>query len=82
MNDRERDLLRRRILESVSKGYVRWTAIEKRVCSSCFGFATSNTVRRQFYGYLVPCGYIERVDRGYYALTCKGEKLLNLLSEP
>ena len=48
MNDRERDLLRRRILESVSLGFVRWTAIEKRVCSSFFGFATSNTVRRQF----------------------------------
>ena len=81
MNDRERDLLRRRILESISRGYVRWTAIEKRVCSSCFGFATSNTVRRQFYGYLLAYGYVERCGRGRYALTCKGEKLLKLLSE-
>ena len=82
MNDRERDLLRRRILESISRGCVRWTSIEKRVCSSCFKFATSNTVRRQFYGYLLKCGYVERVGRGRYALTCKGEKLLKLLSEP
>lgn len=82
MNDRERDLLRWRILESVRRGCVRWTAIEKRVCSSCFGFATSNTVRRQFYGYLLAYGYVERVCRGRYTLTCKGETLLELLCEP
>jgi predicted transcriptional regulator len=82
VNDRERDLLRQRILESISKGHVRWTAIEKRVCGSCFGFATSNTVRRQFYGYLLAYRYVERVNRGRYALTRKGEKLLKLLSYP
>jgi hypothetical protein len=82
VNDRERDLLRQRILESVSRGYIRWTAIEKRVCGSCFRFATSNTVRRQFYSYLLEYGFVERVGRGRYGLTCKGEKLLKLLSEP
>jgi predicted transcriptional regulator len=82
LNDRERDLLRRRILESISRGCVRWTSIEKRVCSSCFKFATSNTMRRQFYSYLLAYGYVQRVGRGRYALTCKGEKLLKLLSTP
>jgi len=37
-------------------------------------------LKRQFYGYLLPFGYIERVERGKYVLTEKGQKLLALLS--
>jgi predicted transcriptional regulator len=80
MRDRERDQLRRVILELVSRGFVHWTEIEKRACASCFDFATSNTVRRQFYGYLMPCGFVERVGRGRYQLTDKGRDLLTVLS--
>jgi len=80
MNDRERDVLRREILNLILEGHNRWTAIEKRGCSLGFDFATSNTVKRQFYGYLLPSGYVERVGRGKYALADRGKKLLALLS--
>ena len=79
MNDLERDVLRREILNLIFEGYNRWTVIEKRACSLGFDFATSNTVKRQFYGYLLACGYVERVRRGRYALTDKGKRLLFLL---
>jgi len=80
MNDRERDVLRREILNLIVEGYNRWTVIEKRACALGFDLATSNTVKRQFYGYLLPFGYVERVARGRYALTEKGKGLLALLS--
>ena len=80
MNDQERDLLRCVLLELIAEGYDRWTLIEKRVCASNFDFATSNTVKRQFYYYLLAYGYVERVHRGKYALTNKGKHLLVLLS--
>jgi len=80
MNDQERDLLRRVILELIAEGYDRWTVIEKKACASDFDFATSNMVKRQFYYHLPACGYVERVGRGRYALTDKGKRLLVLLS--
>ena len=43
-------------------------------------FATSNTFRKQFYDYLLPNGYVERVSRGIYKITPKGEKLLEILN--
>lgn len=79
MNDQDRDQLRKTILELISKGYTHFTEIEKRACASCFSFATSNTVKRQFYGYLLQQGYITRISRGIYALTDKGKSLLALL---
>jgi len=80
MNDFERDQLRRLILKLIADGYNHWTIIEKRACGSGFGFATSNTVKRQFYDYLVAWGYVARVRRGKYVLTKKGQLLLVLLS--
>ena len=80
MNDQERDVLRREILRLIRNGYNRWTTIEKRACMLGFEFATCNTVKRQFYGYLLHFGYVERVERGRYVLTEKGQKLLALLS--
>jgi DNA-binding PadR family transcriptional regulator len=80
MNDCERDNLRGVILKLISEGHDHWTAIEKRACASGFDFATSNTVKRQFYNYLLAFGYVERVERGRYALTDKGKSLLALLS--
>lgn len=75
MNDRERDIIRKTVLQLILGGVVRWTDIEKLVCASCGAFATSNTVKRQFYGYLLVNGYIERVSRGKYAVTERGRKL-------
>ena len=80
MNDRDRDALRKVILSLIERGHVHFTDLEKRACASCLDFATSNTFRRQFYGYLVACGFVERVGRGVYALTGKGKGLLVLLS--
>jgi predicted transcriptional regulator len=80
LKDHERDVLRRTILELVKKGHVHYTDIEKKACATCLSFATSNTVRRQFYHYLLPNRYIERVNRGVYIITARGEKLLEILN--
>jgi len=79
MKDMERDVLRKTILELVKKGHVHYTDIEKKACATCLHFATSNTIRRQFYHYLLANGYVERVSRGVYRITQKGEKLLDVL---
>jgi len=80
MKDQERDVLRRTILELIKKGHVHYTDIEKKACATCLSFATSNTIRKQFYHYLLPNGYVERVSRGVYEITPKGEKLLEILN--
>ena len=79
MKDRERDVLRKTILELVKKGHVHYTDIEKKACATCLSFATTNTVRKQFYRYLLTNGYVERVSRGVYRITQRGEKLLEIL---
>ncbi len=76
MKDPERDQLRKTILQFIRKDYVHYTDIEKKTVATCLSFDTSNTFRKQFYGYLLPKGYIERVTRGIYKITPKGEKLL------
>jgi len=80
MKDAERDLLRKIILQFIKKGYVHYTDIEKKTVATCVRFATSNTFRKQFFGYLLPNGYIERVSRGIYKITEKREKLLEILN--
>ena len=80
MKDPERDVLRKTILELVKKGHVHYTDIEKKAVATCLSFATSNTVRKQFYHYLLANGYIQRVSRGIYRITLKGEKLLEILT--
>jgi len=72
--------LRRTVLELVKKGHVHYTDIEKKVVATCLRFATSNTVRRQFYHYLLENGCVERVSRGICRITSKGEKLLEILN--
>jgi len=79
MKDQERDVLRRTILELVKKGHVHYTDIEKKACATCLRFATTNTVRKQFYHYLLVSGYVERIRRGVYRITPRGEKLLEIL---
>jgi predicted transcriptional regulator len=58
---------------------VHYTDIEKKTVATCLRFATSNTVRKQFYHYLLINGYVERERRGVYKITQKGEKLLEIL---
>jgi len=66
-------------LNFVKKGHVHYTDIEKKAVATCLRFATSNTIRKQFYHYLLPNGYVKRVGRGIYEITPKGEKLLEIL---
>jgi predicted transcriptional regulator len=80
MKDQERDVLRKTILELTKKGHVHYTDIEKKACATSLHFATSNTIRKQFYHYLLENGYVERVGRGVYRITLKGERLLEILS--
>jgi len=75
-----KDVPRGTILELVKKGHVHHTDIEKKAVATCLRFATSNTVRKQFYHYLLVNGYVERVSRGIYRITLKGEKLLEILN--
>ena len=56
-----------------------YTDIEKKAVATCLSFATSNTISEQLYHYLLPNGYIERVGRGAYRITKKGQKLLDIL---
>jgi len=79
MKGSERDVSRRTILELVKKGPVHYTDIEKKACATCLCYATSNTIRKQFYHYLLPNSYVERTSRGIYKITPKGEKLLEIL---
>jgi len=53
---------------------------KKRAVATCLSFATTNTIRKQFYHYLLTNGYVERVSRGIYKITEKGEKLLEILN--
>jgi len=62
--------------EKLVKKDVHYTDIEKRVVATCLRFATSNTVRKQFYHYLLSNGYVERVSKGVYKIAQKGEKLI------
>ena len=80
MKDKERDILRKMILELLAKGHTHYTDIEKKAVASCMSFVTSNTFRRQFYGYLLENGYIQRISRGIFTITEKGRKLLVILT--
>jgi DNA-binding PadR family transcriptional regulator len=78
LRDCERDVLRRSILELLSKGCVHYTDLEKKVCATCLPFATTNTFKPQL-AYLLKRGFIERVSRGIYRITEKGRNYLTLL---
>ncbi|MCW4048050.1 MAG: winged helix-turn-helix domain-containing protein [Candidatus Bathyarchaeota archaeon] len=79
MKERERDLMRKIMLELLMKGYVHWTDLKKRALGSCFPFATDATFARQM-RYLLACGFIEKRSRGVYAITDKGKQYLKILT--
>jgi hypothetical protein len=59
---------------------VHYTDIEKKAVATCLRYATSNTIRKQFYHYLLENGLCGRVNRGVYRTAFKGERLLEILS--
>jgi len=73
MKDRERDILRKTILELLTKGCVHYTDLDKKVCASGHSFATTNTFKSQLH-YLLSNGFITRISRGTYQITPKGKK--------
>jgi len=79
MKDRERDLLRKTILEMLVKGHVHYMDLEKKVTATCYSFATTNTFKRQL-RYLLNNTYVQRVTRGVYQITAKGQNYLVLLT--
>jgi DNA-binding PadR family transcriptional regulator len=78
MKDRERDVLRRTILELLAKGCVHYTDLDKKVCASCHSFATTNTFKSQLH-YLLNNKYVNRIARGVYKITPRGKNYLFLL---
>lgn len=74
----KRDILRRTILELLEKGSLHYTELDKKVCTSCHPFATTNTFKSQF-NYLLNNGCITRISRGIYKITEKGEKYLDIM---
>ena len=75
--DMKRDILRKTILTLLTKGNVHYTNLDKKVCTTCYPFATNNTFKSQLH-YLITNGYINRISRGVYEITTKGEKYLAL----
>ena len=76
--DMKRDILRRTILELLAKDSVHYTDLEKKVNASGHSFATTNTFKSQLH-YLLSNNYIERIARGVYKMTPRGERYLSLL---
>jgi len=79
MKDRERDILRKTILELLIKGTVHYTDLEKKVCATFHPFATTDAFKPQL-RYLLSNAYVARIARGIYKITSKGEKYLALLT--
>jgi len=68
MKDRERDILRKTIMEILAKGSVHYTDLDKKVCATCHTFATTNTFKSQLH-YLLSNDYIKRIARGVYQIA-------------
>jgi DNA-binding PadR family transcriptional regulator len=79
MKEQERDILRKTILELLTKDCSHYTDLDKKVCATCHPFATTNTFKSQLQ-YLLSNNYIQRISRGIYQITPKGKKYLALLA--
>ena len=75
----EQDLLDKMILETLSKGHIHWTDLEKRVIATCRAFATRGRFDNRL-RYLLKKGYVKRVSRGIYKVTEGGRKYMDVLS--
>ena len=63
------------ILTALKRGDVRWTVLEKKVLTTCHSLATRTRFDNRL-RYLLKKEYIERVSRGIYRITEKGEKYM------
>ena len=69
----EQDMLDKAILSALKRGDINWTALEKKVLTSCHSLATRTRFDNRL-RYLLKKEYIERVSRGVYRITEKGTK--------
>ena len=74
----EQDLMDRVILGALERGDVRWTALEKRVLTTCQSLATRTRFDNRL-RYLLQKEYVERVSRGVYRITEKGAKYMEVI---
>ena len=74
----EQDIMDKIILETLKKGRVRWTDLEKKVLATCHPSATRTRFDNRL-RYLLKKGYIERVSRGTYQITENGEKYMEII---
>jgi len=74
----EQDIMDRIILETLKKGCVRWTDLEKKVLATCHPSATRTRFDNRL-RYLLKKGYVERVRRGTYQITENGEKYMEII---
>jgi hypothetical protein len=66
------------ILELVSKGYVHWSDLHKKVLSSRQVSATHATFASQL-RYLLSKSFITKESRGIYQITEPGKKYLEIM---
>lgn len=74
----EQDMMDKVILTALTKGHVRWTALEKKVLTSCHSLATRTRFDNRL-RYLLKKECIERVSRGIYRITEKGTKYMEII---
>jgi predicted transcriptional regulator len=79
--DVKRDLVRKAILLQIKNGFTRYTRIKDKATIHCNDFASSNSIKKQLFKYLLPQGYIKRINPGKYQLTQKGELILTVYSQ-
>lgn len=74
----EQDMLDKVILSALKRGDVRWTALEKKVLTTCHCLATRTRFDNRL-RYLLQKEYVERVSRGVYRVTEKGAKYMEVI---
>ena len=74
----EQDMLDKVILTALKRGDVWWTALEKKVLTTCHSLATRTRFDNRL-RYLLKKEYIMRVSRGTYRITEKGTKYMQVI---
>jgi DNA-binding HxlR family transcriptional regulator len=74
----EQDILDKVILKALKNGDMRWTALEKKVLTTCHSLATRTRFDNRL-RYLLNKEYVERVSRGVYRITENGTKYMEVI---
>jgi len=74
----EQDIMDKVILAALKRGDMQWTALEKKVLTTCHSLATRTRFDNRL-RYLLKKEYIMRVSRGVYRITEKGIKYMDVI---